>query len=157
MLCLHHTNKTKITFSGPSTIGEEFDYVYRLSRDNEASEAESNAEILVLAEEKARYSRRKTVRIRRTFNGKLTPDYELVEQGDYVPEPEYIGQKPNLYEKIVKVISALESPSISFTDLKANLDGPTAGSIKNTLKQLETEGVVEKTNNSWATIAIIRK
>jgi hypothetical protein len=41
-----------LIISGTSAISEEFDYVYRLSRDDEASEAEGNAEILVLRKKK---------------------------------------------------------------------------------------------------------
>jgi hypothetical protein len=153
LLCLHHTNK-KGDMSGSAVIGEAFDYVCRLSVDTTYS-GESNEAVLILDEEKARYSKPQSFRIKRTFTGNLIPEYELLEQRDYQVQQNSQEKSPGLANKIKEVIDELKGSTITFDNLKALLGGnpsPKDGSIKNSLKQLANAGIIRMTYGRWDVI-----
>jgi hypothetical protein len=140
LLCLHHTNK-RGDISGPSAISEEVDYVYRLSRDTSAGE---NDDVLILEEEKARYSKPKTIRIKRTFDSGLTPEYTLLGQTGYTPHEAGMNKEPNLDEKIRRIILQRSGDTISFNELKTQLPSSAPGAIKNSLKNSRTTMSLKK-------------
>jgi hypothetical protein len=150
LLSLHHTNKRGY-ISGPGAISEEFDYVYRLSRD---ASAEGNDDVLVLEEEKARYSKPKKIRIRWTFNNGFTPEYTLLDQTGYTPQEAGTSKEPSLSEKIRRIILEWPEATISFAELKTRIPPSTDGAIKNSLKALEGDNVLKKTNGKWEVITI---
>jgi hypothetical protein len=157
LVCLHHTNKAG-SISGPGAIIEAFDYVYRLSVDPVFNTDSEDETILLLEEEKARYSKPHSFRIKRTINGQNPPKYELLEQRDYYHGNAVLARAPNLTERITAVISDLKGKSISFEDLRERLGGNqsfTAGGIKNCLKSLEDKGIVQKMDGTWNRIEIL--
>jgi hypothetical protein len=159
LLCIHHTNKNKKEYAGSGAIGEAFDYVYRLSKCLSSITTSNNETILLLEEEKARYSKENTYRIKRTIIENNPPEYELLEQTEFYRENINQVKNLNLSQKIQDVLLTWQNDTITFDELKKQLGGnpPLAeGSIKNCLKKLETGGKVRKTNNHWYNIQIVK-
>jgi hypothetical protein len=154
LLVVHHTNKIG-DMAGSSAIREIFDHVYRLSVDNSIMVGENEAQ-LVLDEEKARFSKPKTLFIRRKFVDDMRAEYKLFDVHDY-----HLGERnapKNLLEGIISVLHTHSLETMEFEELVANLGWnppPTEGAVKNCLKSLEKTGKVQKTNGRWAVITII--
>jgi len=157
LLCIHHTNKSGI-IAGSSSIVEEFDYVGRLSNDTTVTSLARNERILLLTEEKARYSIPQAYHIKAVFGDGPNPTFELVSKEDYSKD-NYQSNDLNLTDIIINILNAVEGKIITLkklSDLVRQKRPETVdGSIINVLTALSRKGIVQKTNDEWATITIL--
>lgn len=156
LLVIHHTNK-KGDMAGPGSIGEAFEFVYRLSQDYGVEGLKKNEAILRLDAEKAKFASRGSYCLKRTFIDGLTIEYEVLSESDILDQKTQRGKKQNLTSRIEQLL--LGRDSIAFADLR-NLLGnspPAVGTVKNCLKVLADRGMVKMTNGSWDVITVIKQ
>jgi hypothetical protein len=154
MLCIHHDNG-KGEIAGRKSIAEEFDYIYRILPDNAVTDLPDNEKVILLVEEKASYSNPKTFRFKAIFEDALNPKFVFLEQCD---NSKSSMKELNLTESIKKLLNGQNGEVITFVKLKSMITRnppPTDTSIKNCLKTLADQGIVQKTDNSWSIIKIL--
>jgi hypothetical protein len=170
LLCIHHTNKAGLP-AGSSGITEEFDYAGYLSDDITTTDLNENESILLLSEEKARYSKRQIYRIKTIFDDGLNPKFELIDQeenlkdnfqqhGKIDPPILSLTSRSNEKKSFVQhlILDLLEKSPKGILTLKELLERVTEyyGEVKDTknvykaLKRLEIEGLIERVDGkSW--------
>jgi len=158
LLCIHHTNKLG-QIAGSSSISEEFDYIARLSLDKPSIQTINNETILLLSEEKARYSKKQTYQAKIVFEDGPNPKFQLISQTDYYQNEPHIDDL-NLTDRTEVILTTWEKDTITFDELKRQIGGnppPVDRSIKNCLKTLSDKGIAKMTDMTWYVIQIVRK
>jgi hypothetical protein len=159
VLVLHHLNKSG-EMSGPETIRDCFYAVYKFSEEVGVIPLKDNEGIIRLDAEKLKGAKKKSYRIKRTFNDDLSIDYEPLSETDFLCQKTSKDKGPNLADRIKQELSEYENNRISFEDLRTWLGGNppcTDGAIKNRLKELCDLGMIEKANGkTWAIINVLK-
>jgi hypothetical protein len=159
ILCIHHTNSKGLIY-GSSAIEEKFDYICRISPHKIVNNLQGNERVFHLLVEKASYSQQFIAfKFKAVFDNGLNPRFESLGQEVFSQDEMYSNKQKNLTETIHEILSRWPEDTIGFEDLKRLINRnplPEDGSIKNCLKVLADQGIVQKTDNSWGIITIIK-
>jgi hypothetical protein len=149
-LLIHHTNKKGDVF-GSIDIINAFDHIYHLRKMQVPLEQNINGADRLLIDETSRYTQSKQIIFERKFIDDI-PIYTMLSDKPADNTP-YASNEKNVADRIINILTYLDGNTILFPELFDMLGNISKGTLKNTLTELKTRGLINMTDGkTWHSI-----